>query len=199
VLFGLRRPPKPGESAIEAKDRQNEADERRLRPTGRPAVRAVASSRPVELFNRDAIAWQRIGERWILALKDEQMIVLDPYDGKWCVLVFAEKKDGPGATGMNAHVAARNLDLGYAMGAAETIIREAEVTALVDREAPWRREQPTNGQLRYAIRCGVRASELAGATRGRVNDLITLAIAKQRLEAFDRALRERHAQRAQAA
>ena len=187
VLFGLRKPPKPGETLTQAKDRQDARDDellQRTKPSLAPTGRASVSSRPVHLFNRDAIAWTHVGERWIVSLTNDRMIVLDPHDNAWRVLVFATYEDGP--TGMIARVAARNLDLGYAQGAAETIIRDLEQTYLADREAPWRSQPATSSQLHYARKCGVVPEP--GATKGQVADQITMAVAAERLVAFDRAV-----------
>lgn len=192
VLFGLRRPPKPGETATQAKDRQNADDARLLQrqaPTPHSPMRVEVSSRAVQLFDRDAIAWARVDERWIVRLRNDEMIVLDPHDGAWRVLVFVRDREGP--TGMRARIAARNLDLGYAQGAAETIIRNEDSIAFADGTAEWRSRPAPTEQLRTARRLGVTPEP--GATKGQVADQIAIAVAAERLVNFDRAVREREA------
>jgi ATP-dependent helicase IRC3 len=192
VLFGLRRPPKPGETATQAKDRQNADDARLLQrqaPAPHSPMRVEVSSRAVQLFDRDAIAWARVDERWIVRLRNDEMIVLDPHDGAWRVLVFVRDREGP--TGMRARIAARNLDLGYAQGAAETIIRNEDSIAFADGTAEWRSRPAPTEQLRTARRLGVTPEP--GATKGQVADQIAIAVAAERLVNFDRAVREREA------
>lgn len=214
ALFGLRTPPKPGEKLTRAKERQDKADARRLtRPKRARPMPTRTSSKPVRLFNSDAIAWTHVGDRWIVGLKNHQHLVLDPTSRdsylrcagcSWTFPIDTTTTDerctqcegelvptdrttwrvllmGPNL----AKVIARNLDLGYAQGAAEGIIRDAGLIGLADRDAPWRKQPATPGQRRYAHQVG--AHPPADATKGDVADLITAAIATERLARFDRA------------
>jgi hypothetical protein len=181
ILFGLRKPPRPGETATQAGDRER-AEELEQQPeqVARheqphiPALTPTIKSRPVRLFNRDAIHWQHIGDRFVVGLKDDTLIVLDPQENGWRVLVMGEQ---------SYRIAARSLDLGYAQGAAEHLIRTSGTVSLADREAPWRQLPASAGQRGKLWHMGVRVP--AGATRGQAADLITETSAAERLARFD--------------
>ncbi len=192
MLFDLKAPPRPGESALKAKDRElayedaaveavRGVDEER-REAAR--VRKLAAERR-NLFDRESIQWIRHGERWALGLRDE-LLVLDHFSegsAGWRVLLLRENPDSP--TGMSYRVAATNMDLGYAQGAAEHLVRSRGSVALADKHAPWREVPATPGQRGYLRKLGI--DRPAGMTKGQAADLITEAIAAQRLERFDRA------------
>lgn len=186
MLFDLKAPPKPGETALKAKDRELAEEDAIAEAEGaadaerREAarVRKLAAERR-NLFDRDSIQWTHIGERWVLGMKHDQLLVLDHYqDGSagWRVLLMGEHR---------AQVVAKNLDLGYAQGAAEHLVRNAGTVALADKHAPWREAQATAGQRGYLYKLGVKCPK--GLTKGQAADLITATIAAQRLERFDRA------------
>lgn len=195
MLFDLKAPPKPGETALQARDRElSEADEAAAREAVRSDIlderREAARARKLaaerrNLFDRDAIQWVRVGERWVLGLKDDTL-VLDhdlPGPAGWRVLILGEDARSP--TGMLARVAAKNLDLGYAQGAAEHLVRRRGTVALADKHAPWRDVPASPGQRGYLYRLGAKVPK--GMTKGQAADLITERIAVQRLERFDRA------------
>lgn len=192
MLFDLKAPPKPGETALKARDRElAEEDaaleaEQALDSERREAarIRKLAAERR-NLFDRDSIQWIRHGERWALGLKDA-LLVLDHFaegTAGWRVLLLHENANSP--TGMSYRVAAQNLDLGYAQGAAEHLVRQSGAVALADKHAPWRAQPATRGQRGRLWHLGVRLP--AGSTKGQAADLITQTIAEQRLERFDRA------------
>lgn len=178
LLFNLRKPPKPKETLTEARDREVAEDEAAAAKTAEQRAKArerrkVAAAKR-DLFTRDRIQWVRVGERWILGLKDD-LVVLDPQDDHWRVLLMGANR---------ARVVARNLDLGYAQGAAEHLVREGGAVGLADSAASWRSLPASDGQRRMLLRLGVRpADELL---KGEASDLITEAIAVERLARFDR-------------
>lgn len=189
MLFDLKKPPKPGETALQARDREIAEEDAAAEAAGaadaerRKAarVRKLAAERR-NLFDRDAIHWARVGERWVLSMAKEQLLVLDRFAGGtagWRVLLMGENR---------AKVVASNLDLGYAQGAAEHLIRRSGTVALADTHAPWRSLPATPGQRGYLYRLDVKFPK--GMTKGQAADLITQAIAEQRLERFDRATKE---------
>lgn len=181
VLFGLKKPPKPRETATQAVTREKtEDDEKRERLMRRTPRRTTPTrSRPVQLFNAEAIPWVHVGDRWIVGLKGDQHIVLDPTHDRivWRVLIM-----GPNL----AKVIARNLDLGYAQGAAETIIRDSGTIGLTDKDAPWRQTPATAAQIGRLCRAGV--TPPGACTKGQASDLLTKAIATERLRRFDNAI-----------
>lgn len=191
MLFGLTKPPKRGETALQARDREL-ADEaavaaaagREPSATDEAAKARKLSAQRRNIFNREAIQWVHVGDRWALGLKD-QVLVLDHHaDGPagWRVLLLRENANSP--TGMSYRVAARNLDLGYAQGAAEHLVRQHAAVALADKHAPWRDEPATRGQRGRLWHMGVKVP--SGVTKGDAADLITRSVALQRLERFDR-------------
>lgn len=179
ILFGLRKPPKPGETATQASDRERaeeiEQEVERHEQVQISTLKPTIKSRPVKLFKRDDIHWQTIGERFVVGLKGETLIVLDPQEAGWRVLLMSER---------GYRVAAENLDLGYAQGAAEHLIRTSGTVSLADREAPWRQLPASAGQRGKLWHMGVSCP--AGATRGQAADLITEHSAAERLVRFDR-------------
>jgi superfamily II DNA or RNA helicase len=195
LLFDLKAPPKPGETALKARDRElaeedarveaeQGADEERREAARR---RKLAAQRR-NLFDRESIQWIRHGERWALGLKDSLLVLDHVGEGTagWRVLLLRENAASP--TGMSYRVAAQNLDLGYAQGAAEHLVRASGTVALADKHAPWRSEPATKGQRGRLWHMGVKCP--AGASKGDAADLITQTIAEQRLERFDRATRQ---------
>ncbi len=186
LLFDLKAPPKPGETALQAKDRELAEEDARIEAEDgaeRDEHRAAAQRRRLaaerrDLFDRDAIQWVRIGDRWVLGLKGE-VLVLDHHaagSAGWRVLLLNENR---------ARVVAKNLDLGYAQGAAEHLVRSNAAIALADMHAPWRAVPATAGQRGYLYKLGVRYPK--GMTKGQAADLITEAVAAERLARFDEA------------
>lgn len=179
ALFGLEAEPAPGETATAARDRElaKAAEESEAEAQRQRLEVERTAAREVRLFDRDSIHWLHSGERWVLGHAGDTLIVLDPQgSGAWRVLLM-----GPSL----ARIFARNLDLGYAQGVAEEIIRREKAIALAHTDAPWRRKPASDGQRRYLRRLGQRPPD--DATKGEAADLITTAIAAERLERFDRA------------
>jgi superfamily II DNA or RNA helicase len=135
------------------------------------AGRIVA--RQVELFNRRDLAWVLAKPGlWTLGAGDTQVILEADTADRWTASAY---RRGGGSEQITT-----NVDLGYAMGAAEDYARRqgsfAEV--LVDRAAAWRQLAPSNGQLRT-----LRKNRIAiptGMTRGEASDAISAMIATSR-------------------
>lgn len=189
-LFGLEQPPREGETVIEALDReeverksredvereerQGEAAERRRRQ------QRMHSASKIGFFSRDRLHWLQLQGRWILEAGDGELLVLDQRpDESWWVLLLNERRARP---------VQRNLDLGYAQGVAEQVIRARETLGLNDKAARWRKEPPSKGQKGKLWHMGIRQPP---PTKGEAADLITLSLAQARLNRFDAALARR--------
>lgn len=193
-MFGVEEI-REGETAIEAMDR--ERIERERVDAAKAAARQAAAERRVAwkpnrrrrrhhdhadigFFDRDRLHWLKHDERWILDAGEGDLVVLDKQaNGSWWVLLLKE------------HVARplqRNLDLGYAQGVAEEVIRHRAALGINDKKAKWRREKPSPGQLGRLRRLG---ADQHPETKGEAADAITLAVARDRLERFDGAMIER--------
>jgi hypothetical protein len=72
-------------------------------------------------------------------------------------------------------VLAEDLDLGFAQGVAEDYARRAGAGTLVNRNANWRRDRATDGQLAALRRFGLAIHP--NLTKGEASDLITAAVA----------------------
>lgn len=188
-IFGLEKPPAPGENVTQAQEREaRENADAAERTAQADAARKKARAAQFSPFSREAIHWQQVEGRWITAGggKDELLVLYDsPLDGSYGYAVMLIGKS-------NARVLAKNLDLGYAQGVAEEVIRDQKATALADTRAKWRSEKSSSGQRAYLQRLGVPA---AGLTKGEAADAITDAVARERLERLDLAM-ERRAQAA---
>jgi len=125
-------------------------------------------SRAVDLFDRHALHWVTDGGRFSLSLGDG-MLVLQEVASGWQVLRL-----GHGGT---RQVVASGLDLGYAQGIAEDLVREAKAAALVDPNARWRHRPATPKQLDTLRRMRVRVDGSLSA--GRASELIGAAIARR--------------------
>lgn len=179
-LFGLDKPPRKNETIREAVEREQEehatAEERRK------ARNAKRRAKSADLFGRDRMHWLQLGARWVIAAGGKESVVLDPVrDGAWRVLLVGEDR---------ARILARDLDLGYAQGAAEEAIRKRQAIALADKEAAWREREPSRGQLNYLRRLG---SSEQPSTSGEASDLINGLVIGDRLDRLDRVLAAREA------
>lgn len=186
ALFDLEEPPKQGESVTDAIERERIAKAKT--EAEREAAEADArrrTARGADLFSRDRLHWVHIGERWVLSMAGEEALVLDPSESGWQVVWLHrhERQD-------LARILMRNLDLGYAQGAAEEAVRRRKSISIADTKAPWRRRPATRGQIAKLRRLGV--TEIP-TTAGDASDLITAADVGERIDRFEAALREREA------
>lgn len=182
MLFDLSEPLRPGESCMQAVARERASA--RDRGTDDEYVERVGAATVQErdLFSRDAIQWVWIGERPVLALNDES-VVMDPIgSGLWRVLLLNDHRARP---------IAKNLDYGYAQGCVEDLVRRYGRVDLADKNARWRHARASPAQLARLSDLGVDADR--NLTRGQATDLITEATAAERLARFDAAERLRAA------
>ncbi|HEV7806496.1 MAG TPA: DEAD/DEAH box helicase [Solirubrobacteraceae bacterium] len=181
MLFDLSEPIRPGESAMQAVAHERRAagesgggDEDYVDGTG------AATVEERDLFDRDAIQWVWVGDRPVLALNDES-VVMDPIgSGLWRVLLLNDHRARP---------IAKNLDYGYAQGCVEDLVRRYGVVELADKNARWRHARASPAQVARLRNLGVDADR--NLTRGQATDLITEATAAERLARFDVAERAR--------
>jgi superfamily II DNA or RNA helicase len=181
-LFELESRPKKGETVSQAVDR--EAGERAQTEAELRAVdERKRNARDADLFGRDRLHWLHLGERWILPAGGDEALILDPLrDGAWRVLLMGER---------NARILARNLDLGYAQGAAEEAVRRRQAVALADTQAAWRNRPASPRQQNLCRRLGF--DPPPDATAGQCSDAITTATIRVRLERFDQVIAKREA------
>jgi len=94
-------------------------------------------------------------------------LMLVPQSGGWSVL--RHERGGP------AETLAVGLDLGYAQGFAEDVVRQAGATILIDANAPWRRDPATERQL--ATLRKLRLPIAPGMTKGAAQQAIAATVA----------------------
>jgi ATP-dependent helicase IRC3 len=181
ALFDLEAQPKRGESVTEAIEREKvEAAKNEEEKRQAEADAKKRRARGADLFNRDRLHWVHVDERWVMSFGEGELLTLDPHETGWRVLRVRE-------TG--AQILARGLDLGYAQGAAEEAVRMRGTVRLADKEAGWRKDTATKGQLAYLWRLGVQTKP---ENKGHAADLITEANARLLLAKLDAAVgRER--------
>jgi ATP-dependent helicase IRC3 len=169
-----------GETASEAVDRESREDveaEERAGEAAEAQRKAKLRGREFGFFSRDRIHWLEIGDRYAIDVGADEFVVLDPNrEGKWRALLLKVA---------SAKILGRELDLGYAQGVAEELIRERGKTAIADKEAAWRQRSASRGQRGKAYHLGV--SIPADATAGEASDLIAEAILNERIDRFDAA------------
>jgi hypothetical protein len=108
----------------------------------------------VDLFDRAALNWLNVDpDTWILNAGEGGMVVLEAEgDGTWTVAHYTE---GAGRR-MDRVVEADGLDLGYAQGRAEELVRSIGGGALVDKKRKWRKQPPSVKQLDWLTKVGIR-------------------------------------------
>jgi superfamily II DNA or RNA helicase len=144
------------------------------------------------LFARSEVRWIKVepegDTRWVLSLGGDDLVVLDPHDGGFRVLQMGESK---------AKVIASGMDLGYAQGIGEEMIRRSKAGGLNKKRAAWHEHDATAGQASFLWALGKRKqSKQAKAgemTKGEAAQAITEAQAEDRLNRFDVALAARAA------
>lgn len=205
VLFGLGADEMhDGETVIEARERMEreqaardrEAVAERDAAQQRVAERRERNQRAIRFFDRASMAWSQHGDRWSIPYRvrnteEERItetIALMPTDGRYdVVLVTQARSHADKAQVRNAvRYIARDLDLGYAQGAAEEAIRAKGHRLLASKAAAWRDEPATPGQRRYMGRLRIKASP--DMTRGEASDAIERATMSETLERASTAL-----------
>lgn len=139
------------------------------------------AAKAIDFFARDRVHWlQTSTGRWVLPAGDDDLLFLIPAEDSWQVFIAGKRR---------ARALARNLDLGYAQGVAEEVIRNRGAVALADKQATWRQKPTSDGQRSYLERLGLDVPE----TKGEAADLLTIATATKRVERLERKLAVREA------
>lgn len=122
----------------------------------------------VDLFRRSSAVWipTTDGQRYVLPF-GTATLTLAPDGDDWAVL--RQERGAPPET------LASGLDLGYAQGFAEDVVRQAGLTVLVDADAPWRRDPATERQL--ATLRKLRLPIAPAMTKGAAQQAIAAAVA----------------------
>jgi superfamily II DNA or RNA helicase len=179
-LFGLRQQPSVDVSVVDALDHQRTADRAReeKQATGkRPeAPKGTLRSRQVSLLGRRQprarrLRWLRHRECWLLSLGSAGTLALVPDGQRWRVLRLHAGKHEQLAGG---------VDLGYAHGIAEDVVRASGAEPLAAPHARWRGQPMNAAQAGLLRRLGVTPPE--GASKGEASDLITVARATELLD-----------------
>lgn len=137
--------------------------------TGRDGHR---TSRDVELFNRAKLNWLQTteGDWYLSAGSGELLALLEDGRGTFDVCLVGQR---------TFRRCAQRLDLGYAQGLAEDVVRQREAGAVSSRAAAWRRAPATAGQRRLLHSRRVPVSP--DLTKGGAADLIARTFANERL------------------
>jgi len=121
----------------------------------------------VDLFRRSPAVWTpTAGQRYVLPFGTATLTLAPGGDG-WMVL--RQERGAPPET------LAAGLDLGYAQGFAEDVVRRAGLTVLVDAAAPWRRDPATERQLATLRKLRLPISPVM--TKGAAQQAIAAAVA----------------------
>jgi superfamily II DNA or RNA helicase len=168
--------------AVEREDREEVARTEQERIDAEARRKARLKHREFGFFSRDRIHWHEIDDRFAIDVGSNEFVVLDPDEEKvkWRALLLEKDR---------ARVLASNLDLGYAQGVAEGVIRERNAIGVADKDAAWRKRRASKGQLAKARHHG--AYVMPGATAGEASDAITNAILSERIQRFDAAVAAR--------
>lgn len=159
-------------TVLEALDEQEE----------RQRLAGALIAREVELFHRlrekNRVAWVKAGSGNFAASAGDETIVLVPGStgDLWTVR----------ALGRN--IAPRTLmadvDLELAQGVGDDYVRRSKPAILADPNAGWRKRKPSDRALMAAAKWGVKVPPKA--TAGQVSELIDAAVAKRRLQDYER-------------
>jgi len=118
----------------------------------------------VDLFRARPLHWvQTQRGAWVLALGQGTLRLLPAAEGTWAV-VYSQRDHAP-------HQVGAGLPLDYALGVAEDYARRQKARALVDPQAAWRQQPPTEKQL--ALLRKWRVPLPPELTRGAAADLLT--------------------------
>jgi len=144
---------------------------------GIPLDPASVGGTAVDLFSGRDFGWVPLGRAFVLPAGDG-WVLIEPQPGdddRWWVLAQRSREDLP-------ELVEHSLDLGYAQGVAEDLVRNLGAAALANRDAPWRRRPASGGQLTALARWGVRPER--ALTMGEASDLLTATIAGATWERF---------------
>ncbi|MBO0745605.1 MAG: DEAD/DEAH box helicase, partial [Candidatus Dormibacteraeota bacterium] len=169
-LFGFEPP--EGESVIEAMDAHGRSA---VDPSDVYAPQQADDgelvARTVELFDARRFSWACGDGLFVLPAGDAGQVAVQEVQDGWRVWQLG--RDGQ-------QLLADGLDLDYAQGTAEDMVRRLGGAGLAKRDATWRSNPASEGQLQALQRMGMPIeSEL---TRGDASNLMTLEIARRALE-----------------
>lgn len=125
----------------------------------------------VDLFSGREFGWIPLGEAFVLPAGDG-WVLLEPQpldDERWWVIAQRGRGDAP-------ELVEHSLDLGYAQGVAEDMVRRLGAAALARGAAEWRRRAASGGQMTALGKWGVRPER--ALTAGEASDLLTATIAR---------------------
>lgn len=151
-----------------------------LEEAGKP-VNIIA--RAVQLFQGGRFAWIRTENGFMLPLgtSGEVEMYLDPVEKRWYV---EHLRVHPADTNAPEIIVCVTEDAGYAQGMAEDYVRNLKnedgrsAAILVDKEARWRRSEPSEKQIETLERWGIKIPE--GCTKGQASEIIAQRIASFR-------------------
>jgi superfamily II DNA or RNA helicase len=160
------------------------------------AARLVSTD--VDLFASRVFTWVEAGLRWILTLGTQGSdlvrddVVIEPGEeaGRWDVVRIQRKRISSAGTRprfedhrQKLHA---GLDIGYAMGAAESYARKQGAAGLLKRDAKWRQDPATDKQQSVLKRMGLWEP---GMTKGRAKDVMDRRFARSAYSGGHRARR----------
>ncbi len=146
---------------------------------GIPLDPATVGGTAVDVFSGRDFGWLPLGPAFVLPAGDG-WVLIEPQPGdpdRWWVLAQRSRQDVP-------DLVEHSLDLGYAQGVAEDLVRNLGAAALANRDAPWRRKAASPGQLLALAKWGQHPERQL--TAGEASDLLTATIAGASWERFKR-------------
>lgn len=127
----------------------------------------------VNLFQRSDLHWTVLPDGVASLSVEGGAILVRNERGHWTTTLV------PYRQGVSPTPLAESPDEGYAYGAAEDYVRAHRMERLTAKNAPWRGQPASEGQLSQLSRLGIRAR--AGMSRGQASDLIAGAQATRYL------------------
>lgn len=160
--------PRPGESLVEAAEREEAEAQQRVK------VATVLQARRVALFGRSGLNWVSVDGTHVLSCGDASLIVRPTSDPERWRAINAPREGQPS-------ILADGLTLEYALGIAEEFARGTRAR-LARADAAWRAKPVSTAQQRLLNQYGLGAA----ATSGEASDLIAAHNARRTLARIDR-------------
>jgi ATP-dependent helicase IRC3 len=165
------------EKRLQDKTLRQAVDEQLVQEAQRDAMREQEGrlvAQVVSLFRERTVHWIDAGrQHFALSLGGGTMVYLRPMpelgEDRWAVVRKFQDEVGQS----RREDLKQGLNLGYAQGFAEDYARKHGAKALVDRQARWRQDPPSEGQLRVLRKVGIPIHD--GLTKGEASDLISAA------------------------
>ena len=136
-----------------------------------PLDPATVGGQAVDLFSGHEFRWLELGESFVLPVANG-WVLLEPQPGdpdRWWVIAQRGAYETP-------DLVEHSLDLGYAQGVAEDLVRRLGSGDLARGDAGWRQRAAKPGQLLALGKWGVRPDK--ALTAGAASDLLTATIAR---------------------